>query len=86
MDDNKIIITDEDGGTKELFVVEETRLNNTSYLLVCESMDEESDAYIMKDMSAPEDTEAIYAFVEDDAELKAVSGLFRELLEDEDLI
>ena len=86
MDDNKIIITDEDGGTKELFVVEETRLNNTSYLLVCESMDEESDAYIMKDVSAPEDTEAIYTFVEDDAELKAVSGLFQELLEDEDLI
>ena len=86
MDDNKIIITDEDGGTKELFVVEETRLNNTSYLLLCESMDEESDAYIMKDVSAPEDTEAIYTFVEDDAELKAVSGLFQELLEDEDLI
>ena len=86
MDDNKIIITDEDGGTKELYVVEETRLNNTSYLLVCESMAEEAEAYIMKDMSAPESVEAIYAFVEDDAELQAVSGLFKELLEDEELI
>ena len=86
MEDNKIIITDEDGGTKELYVVEETRLNNTSYLLVCDSMEDEAEAYIMKDMSAPEDVEAIYAFVEDDAELKAVSGLFKELLEDEDLI
>lgn len=86
MEDNKIVITDEDGGTKELYVVEETRLNNTSYLLVCESMDEETEAYILKDMSAPEDVEAIYAFVEDDAERQAVSGLFQEILEDEDLI
>ncbi len=86
MEDNKIIITGEDGETKELFVVEETRLNNTSYLLVCESMEEETVAYILKDKSAPEDIEAIYAFVEDDAERQAVSGLFAELLEDEDLI
>lgn len=86
MEDNKIIITGEDGETKELFVVEETRLNNTSYLLVCESMEDETEAYIMKDMSTPEDLEAIYAFVEDDAERQAVSGLFSELLEDEDLI
>ncbi len=86
MEDNKIIITCEDGETKELFVEEETRLNNTSYLLVCESMEEETEAYILKDMSAPEDIEAIYAFVEDDAERQAVFGIFAELLEDEDLI
>ena len=86
MEDNKIIITGEDGGTIELYVVQETRLNNTSYLLACESMADESVAYILKDMSAPEDLEAIYAFVEDDAERQAVSGLFQEILEDEDLI
>ncbi|MBQ1285676.1 MAG: DUF1292 domain-containing protein [Lachnospiraceae bacterium] len=86
MEDNKIIITGEDGETKEFFVEEETRLNNTSYLLVCDSMDEETQAYIMKDVSAPEDIESIYEFVVDDAELNAVAGIFSELLEDEDLI
>ena len=86
MEDNKIIITGEDGETKEFFFVEETRLNNTSYLLVCDSMDEETQAYIMKDVSAPEDIESIYEFVVDDAELNAVAGIFSELLEDEDLI
>ena len=86
MEDNKIIITGEDGETKEFFVEEETRLNNTSYLLVCDSMDEETQAYIMKDVSAPEDIESIYEFVVDDAELNAVAGIFTELLEDEDLI
>ena len=86
MEDNKIIITGEDGETKEFFVAEETRLNNTSYLLVCDSMDEETQAYIMKDVSAPEDIESIYEFVVDDAELNAVAGIFSELLEDEDLI
>ena len=86
MEDNKIIITGEDGETKEFFVEEETRLNNTSYLLVCDSMDEETQAYIMKDVSAPEDIESIYEFVVDDAELNAVAGIFSELLEDADLI
>ena len=86
MEDNKIIITGEDGETKEFFVEEETRLNNTSYLLVCDSMDEETQAYIMKDVYAPEDIESIYEFVVDDAELNAVAGIFSELLEDEDLI
>ena len=86
MEDNKIIITGEDGETKEFFVEEETRLNNTSYLLVCDSMDEETQAYIMKDVSAPEDIESIYEFVVDDEELNAVAGIFSELLEDEDLI
>ena len=86
MEDNKIIITGEDGETKEFFVEEETRLNNTSYLLVCDSMDEETQAYIMKDVSAPEEIESIYEFVVDDAELNAVAGIFSELLEDEDSI
>ncbi len=86
MDENKITFTNEFGETEELFVVEETKLNGISYLLVCESMDDETDAYIMKDISAQEDMEAIYEFVEEDEELKVVSDLFAKLLEDEDLI
>lgn len=86
MENNKIIFTNEDGEQDEFFVVEETQINNIKYLLVCETMDPETDAYILKDLSSPEDPEAVYEFVEDDNELEAVAEIFSELLEDEELI
>jgi len=86
MEDNKIIFTDEDGTKEEFYVVEETKLNDVNYLLVCESLEKETEAFILKDTSSPEDEEAVYVFVEDDTELEAVADIFAELLEDEDLI
>ncbi len=86
MEDNKIVFINEDGETDEFYVVEETQINGVKYLLVCESMEEETDAFILKDLSAPEDTEAVYEFVEDDDELEAVADIFAELLDDEELI
>ncbi len=86
MEDNKIIFTDEDGTKEEFYVVEETKLNDVNYLLVCESQEKETEAFILKDTSSPEDEEAVYVFVEDDTELEAVADIFAELLEDEDLI
>lgn len=75
-------------GEKEavgFFVVEETRINGVSYLLVTETEDDEADAYILKDLSKDGETEASYVFVEDDNELEAVSKIFAELLEDVDI-
>ena len=46
---------------------------------------EEAEAYILKDTSKAEDTEAVYEFVESEEELDAVSRIFAELLEDMDL-
>ena len=66
--------------TVGFFVLEETRIGGVSYLLVTETEDEESDAYILKYLS--EDGEANYVFVDDDKELEAVSKIFSELLED----
>lgn len=71
--------------TVGFFVVEETRINGVSYLLVTETEDEEADAYILKDLSKDGETEASYVFVEDDNELEAVSKIFAELLEDVDI-
>lgn len=68
--------------TVGFFVLEETRINGVAYLLVTESEDEETDAYILKDLSKDGDSEACYAFVEDEDELEAVSKIFAELLED----
>ena len=56
------------------------------FLLPCRiEEDEEAEAYILKDTSKAEDTEAVYEFVESEEELDAVSRIFAELLEDMDL-
>ncbi|SHI54298.1 DUF1292 domain-containing protein [Parasporobacterium paucivorans] len=84
----KIKFTDSITGEEiEMFVIEQTRVNNMEYLLVTESEDdgEEAEAYILKDLSCPEEEEAVYEFVEDDAELKYVSDIFAELLEDTEI-
>ena len=71
--------------TVGFFVVEETRINGVSYLLVTETEDDEAEAYILKDTSLDGKEEASYVFVEDDNELEAVSKIFAELLEDVDI-
>lgn len=72
----------------EFFVIEQTRLGGINYILVTDSDDdeEEGEAFILKDLSKEEDTEAVYEFVEDDHELNAVADVFANLLEDVDLI
>ena len=75
-------------GEKEtvgFFVLEETRIGGVSYLLVTETEDDETDAYILKDLSEDGEEEARYVFVEDDDEMEAVSKIFAELLEDVDI-
>ncbi|MBQ3545312.1 MAG: DUF1292 domain-containing protein [Lachnospiraceae bacterium] len=85
----KIKFTDNDTKEEiEFSVIEETRVNNTNYLLVTEEMEndeEEEVAYILKDLSTAEDKEANYVIVEDDDEIEYVSKIFSELLEDIDI-
>lgn len=71
--------------TVGFFVLEETRIGGVSYLLVTETEDEETDAYILKDLSEDGDAQAQYVFVDDDDEMEAVSKIFAELLEDVDI-
>lgn len=73
--------------TVEFFVLEQTKFQGQQYLLVTDSEDEEEEAqaYIFKDLSVPEDEEAVYEPVEDERELEAVSKIFEELLDDVDL-
>ena len=84
----KLTFVTEDQESVDFFIIEETRVNGINYLLVTESEDEEdeeAEAYILKDTSKAEDTEAVYEFVESEEELDAVSRIFAELLEDMDL-
>lgn len=86
MADNKIIFTNDDGEEEELFVLEETKLNGVSYLLVSEEEDDgenDIDVYVMKEV-ASEDETLTYEFVEDEKELDSLADIFAELLGDEE--
>ena len=69
----------------EFFVLEQTRINVNSYILVTDSEEDEAECLILKDTSAAEDKESVYEIVEDDVELTAVLKVFEELLEDIDI-
>ena len=86
METNKITITDENGENIDLYVLEETKLNGMYYRLATDAEDDEDgECYILKDVSKAEDTEAIFNFVEDDAELEYMTKIFVELMEGEDI-
>ncbi len=77
----------EDGDEVIFHVVEETRINGTNYLLVLDDIEgEETEALILKDTSAEGEAEAVYEIVDEEKELKAVAGLFSELLEDTEFV
>ena len=85
--EEKIIFVDEDGNVIEMYVIEETRINNVNYLLVTddEGDSEEAEAYILKDISNDEDEEAVYEIVDDESEVDYIGRVFSELLEDIDI-
>lgn len=74
-------------GTEEVefYVLEQTKVNGVSYILVTDSEEDDAECLILKDMSNSDDTESVYEIVEDDVELEAVSRVFEELLEDVDI-
>ena len=60
MNEEKMITLEtEDGERVDFYVLEETRINGTNYLLVTDSEedDEEGECYILKDQSKAEDAE-----------------------------
>lgn len=86
MNSEKLVFTYEDTGEQvEFFIVEQTKVNGISYILVTDSEEEDAECLILKDTSAPQDTDSIYEIVEDETELLAVLKVFEELLEDIDI-
>lgn len=84
--DEKIIFIDDEGKEVEMFVIEETRINNVNYLLVTDDGEsEEAEAYILKDVSEEQDEEAVYEIVSDESEIDYIGKIFSELLEDIDI-
>lgn len=78
----KIVFEPEEGSPVEFYVLEETKLGGITYILVTEEEQGDGDAWILKDMSLPEDEEAVYEMVEDETELDAVGAVFESILED----
>lgn len=78
----KVKFTFGDGsGEDEFFVLEETKINGSAYILVTDSQDDEAQCLILKEVSGPSQADTVYEIVEDDTELQAVSKVFEELLE-----
>lgn len=82
---DKIKFETEDGDIVEFYIEEQTRVNGINYILVTDSMEDEAEAYILKDLSADTDSDANYVMVEDEVELDAISKVFVQMLEDVDI-
>ena len=55
----KIVFKLDDNTEEAFFVLEQTKLNGNTYILVTDSEEDESGCLILKDMSAPEDRESL---------------------------
>lgn len=82
---DKIIFKPENEEPVEFYVLEQTKIGGCQYILVTEQEEGDGEALILKDISAPEEPEAIYEIVEDDTELNAVAAVFENILEDIEL-
>lgn len=66
----------------DFFVLEQTKINGVSYILVTDSEEGDAECLILKDTFGETASDSVYEVVEDDVELTAVSKVFEELLED----
>ncbi|RKW55542.1 MAG: DUF1292 domain-containing protein [Lachnospiraceae bacterium] len=86
MENNRISFLSEDGENIEFSIIEETKINGISYILVTDSFeDENGECYIMKDISNSEAKDAEYIFVEDEEELNSVFEIFEKMMNDDDI-
>ena len=89
MSEGLITLTDEDGSELDFYILEQTELGGTTYLLVTDSAEdeEEAEALILREVVTEdgEDDIVSYETVEDETTLTALSKLFEELLEDVDI-
>lgn len=80
---DKVVFTNEDGEDIELFILEETKINGTHYILAAEDEEESGTAYILKETGRNRD-DIIFQMVEDDTEFDAVLNIFEQLMDDTD--
>ncbi len=87
MKNDTVSFLSEDGENIKLSVIEETKINGVSYILVTDSFEgEDGKCYIMKDISSGNDEDANYIFVEDENELDSVFEIFEKMMDDIDIV
>ncbi len=80
-----IYFKDPDTGEETpFFVLEQTCVAGINYLLVAEDEEDDSYGYILREIQTDEE-DVIYEVVEDEEELRAISQIFSELIDDIDL-
>ncbi len=77
----QIVITNDEGEEEALYVLNQTTLHGSNYLLVADSVEDEAEAWIFKEIREETD-DFIYEPVEDETEFEAICGVFKELEED----
>ncbi len=83
--EEKIAFTTEDGQEVSFYVIEETTIGGKNFLLVASEGEEEQEAMILQMTGDSDGDQVVYEPVEDEEQLKAISKVFEELLEDIDL-
>ena len=87
MKNDTVSFLSEDGEHIKLSVLEETKINGISYILVTDSFEgEDGECYIMKDISNGDSEDANYIFVEDENELDVVFEIFEKMMDDIDIV
>ncbi|WP_274970816.1 DUF1292 domain-containing protein [Lachnoanaerobaculum orale] len=87
MKNDTVSFLSEDGENIKLSVLEETKINGISYILVTDSFEgEDGECYIMKDISNGDSEDANYIFVEDENELDVVFEIFEKMMDDIDIV
>lgn len=66
----------------DFFVLEQTKVNGVSYILVTDSEEGDAECLILRDTTEGSSSDSVYEVVDDDVELTAISKVFEELLED----
>lgn len=72
-----------EGRSVDFYALDQTKVGGFTYILVAEAgKKDDAECLILKDLATEDDEDSLYEIVEDDAELRAVSKVFEELLED----
>lgn len=78
-----IKVYNDEGEEADFYVIEQTQINGTSYLLASENddNDDEIEAWIFKQEKTEKD-DIIYSTIDNEDEIEAVMKVFEALLED----
>lgn len=79
---DKITIAISETEKADFYVLEQTKIGGTDYILVTDMEDGDGDALILKDLSKPEEKDGLYEIVSEEKELQAVAAVFETLMDD----